>query len=94
MPAVSSACGYYEGAERRVLLGIIIAREIGFWAVIVLGLVARYIFQAKRLGLVLIALAPVIDLVLLITTAVHLRDGADAEWAHGLAAVYIGFSVA
>jgi heme/copper-type cytochrome/quinol oxidase subunit 4 len=77
-----------------VILGIIIACEIGFWAVIVLGLVARYIVKAKGLGLVLIALAPVIDLVLLTTTAMHLRSGADAEWAHGLAAVYIGFSIA
>ena len=77
-----------------MILGIIIACEIGFWAVIVLGLIARYILNAKRLGLLLIALAPVIDLVLLITTAVHLRSGADAEWAHGLAAVYIGFSIA
>ncbi|WP_369831220.1 hypothetical protein [Cryobacterium sp. Y50] len=41
----------------------------------------------------LIALAPVIDLVLLTTTAVHLHAGADAEWAHSLAVVYIGFSI-
>ena len=77
-----------------MILGIIIACEIGFWAVIVLGLIARYILKAKRLGLVLIALAPALDLVLLTTTAVHLRSGADAEWAHGLAAVYIGVSIA
>ena len=77
-----------------MILGLIVACEIGFWAVIVLGLFARYILKAKRLGLILIALAPVIDLVLLTLTAVHLRSGADAEWAHGLAAVYIGFSIA
>ena len=76
-----------------MILGIILACEIGFWAVIVLGLFARYILKAKRICLFLIVLAPVIDLVLLITTAVHLRAGADAEWAHGLAAVYIGFSI-
>lgn len=76
-----------------VILGIIIACEIGFWVVLVLGLICRYILKAKRLGLFLIALAPVIDLVLLITTALHLRSGADAEWAHGLAAVYIGLSI-
>ena len=75
-------------------MGIIIACEIGFWAVILLGLFARYILKVKRLGLLLIALAPVIDLVLLTTTAVHLRSGVDAEWAHGLAAVYIGLSIA
>ena len=77
-----------------MILAVIIACEVGFWVVLVLGLVARYILKTKRLGLVLIALAPVIDVVLLTTTSVHLRSGADAEWAHGLAAVYIGLSIA
>ena len=77
-----------------MILGIIVVCEIGFWAVIVLGLFARYILKLPRFGLALLSMAPVIDLVLLITTAVHLRSGAEAEWAHGLAAVYVGFSVA
>ena len=38
-------------------LGIVIACEIGFWAVIVVGLVVRYTLSAKRLGLLLIAVA-------------------------------------
>jgi hypothetical protein len=41
-----------------------------------------------------LACVPVVDLVLLIATVVHLRSGATAEWAHGLAALYLGFSVA
>ena len=77
-----------------MILGVLIACEIGFWLVIVLGLFTRYLFKARTLGLILLALAPVIDLVLVVTTAVHLRSGAEAEWAHGLAAVYVGFSVA
>ncbi|TFD54052.1 hypothetical protein E3T55_05065 [Cryobacterium frigoriphilum] len=77
-----------------MILAVLIACEIGFWVVIVLGLLARYLLEARTLGLILLSLAPVIDLVLLITTAVHLRSGAEAEWVHGLAAVYIGFSVA
>lgn len=52
------------------------------------------LLNKKRLGLVLLALAPVIDLLLLVATVTHLRSGAEAEWAHGLAALYIGFSIA
>ncbi len=40
------------------------------------------------------ASVPLIDLVLLIATAAHLRSGATAGVEHGLAAIYIGFSVA
>ena len=56
-----------------MILGIIVVCEIGFWAVIVLGLFARYILKTPRFGLALLSMAPVIDLVLLVTTAVHLR---------------------
>ncbi|MFC5930435.1 hypothetical protein D6T64_18705 [Cryobacterium melibiosiphilum] len=77
-----------------MILSVLIACEIALWVVIVLGLLARYLLKARTLGLILLAVAPVIDLVLLITTAVHLRSGAEAEWVHGLAAVYVGFSVA
>lgn len=77
-----------------MLLGIIVACEIGFWVAVLAGLAARYLFRAPRLGVALLALAPALDLVLLVATAVHLRSGADATAAHGLAAAYIGFSLA
>ncbi|KQQ93274.1 hypothetical protein ASF62_16335 [Leifsonia sp. Leaf325] len=77
-----------------MIVGLIVACEIGFWVAVVSGLVARYVLRMPRLGLVLLAAAPAIDVVLLIATAVHLKSGAQAEWAHGLAALYIGFSVA
>jgi hypothetical protein len=77
-----------------MILAVIIACEIGFWVAILLGLAARYLLKRPRLGVVLLALAPAIDLVLLIATAVHLRTGVDASWQHGLAALYIGFSIA
>jgi len=72
----------------------IVASEILFWVVILLGLVARYILNRKKLGLALLALTPVIDLVLLVTTSVDLYYGASATTAHALAAVYIGVSIA
>lgn len=77
-----------------MILTVIIVCEVAFWVVILAGLLARYVGRAPRLGLFLLALAPVIDLVLLISTAVHLRSGNQATWHHGVAAVYIGFSIA
>lgn len=73
---------------------MIVACEIAFWIVIVLGLVTRYIFKRKRLGLFFLALTPVIDLVLLIVTGIDLSNGAVATQAHALAAIYIGVSIA
>ncbi|MCC2308308.1 hypothetical protein [Cellulomonas chengniuliangii] len=77
-----------------MLLALIIACEIGFWVLIVLGLLARYTWRRPRAGLVLLALTPVVDLVLLVATTVDLARGATATVAHGLAAAYIGVSVA
>lgn len=77
-----------------MILGIIVACEIGFWIAIVVGLAARYLWRSPRLGAVLLGLAPVVDLVLLVATADDLRRGSIASWHHGLAAIYLGFSVA
>ncbi|MCI1696798.1 hypothetical protein [Aneurinibacillus aneurinilyticus] len=73
---------------------MIVACEIAFWVVIVLGLVMRYVFKLNALGLFLLALTPVIDLVLLIITGIDLYRGATATQAHAIAAVYIGISIA
>lgn len=72
----------------------IIACEVGFWIVILLGLITRYVFNRKRLGLFFLALTPVIDLILLIITATDLYKGAIATTAHAIAAVYLGISIA
>ncbi|BFH29845.1 hypothetical protein [Paenibacillus melissococcoides] len=71
----------------------IVASEIGFWVVIVLGLFARYVLKRQKLGLILLALTPVIDLILLVATSIDLYGGATATTAHALAAVYIGISI-
>jgi hypothetical protein len=73
---------------------MIVACEIAFWIVIVLGLVARYVFKRKRLGIFFLALTPIIDLILLITAGVDLYNDATATQAHAIAAVYIGSSIA
>lgn len=72
----------------------IIACEIGFWVVIFAGLLTRYIFNNKRLGLFFLALTPVIDLILLLITASDLYNGAVATQVHALAAIYLGVSIA
>lgn len=77
-----------------MILIAIIACEVAFWVAILAGLSARYLLRRRRLGLVLLALAPVIDAVLLILVAVDLLGGGTASWHHGLAALYIGVSIA
>ncbi len=72
---------------------MIVACEIAFWLVIILGLVVRYVLKKDRLGLFFLALTPVIDLLLLVITGVDLYRGAVATMAHGIAAIYIGVSI-
>ena len=43
---------------------------------------------------VLLLCVPLIDVVLLAATVLDLQRGASASFAHGLAAAYIGFTVA
>lgn len=72
---------------------LIVACEIGFWVVIVLGLFTRYVLKKNKLGLFFLALTPVIDLILLIITGLDLYRGATSTTAHAIAAVYIGISI-
>lgn len=73
---------------------LILACEIGFWVVVLAGLIARYILRQKKLGAVLLLLTPVIDILLLVFTVVDLNGGAKASFFHGLAAAYIGVTIA
>lgn len=75
------------------IIWLIIACEIGFWVFILLGLVTRYVFNKPFLGLLFLAMTPVVDLILLIATSYDLYRGAIATTAHGLAAIYIGVSI-
>lgn len=77
-----------------MIIAVIVFCEIAFWVVILGGLVARYLLRRRRTGAILLALAPVVDLILLIATAVDLMRGASASLPHVLAALYIGFSIA
>lgn len=77
-----------------MILTAIVMCEVGFWVAILGGLAARYLLQRPRLGAGLLLLAPAIDVVLLALVAVDLLGGGTASWQHGLAAIYVGVSVA
>ncbi|WP_217594184.1 hypothetical protein [Cohnella sp. GbtcB17] len=76
------------------MIGVIIGCEIAFWVFILAGLTCRYLLKWKKTGSALLLLTPVVDIVLLAVTVAHLRQGAEATFAHGLSAVYIGVSIA
>jgi hypothetical protein len=77
-----------------VLLGLIVGCEIAFWILLLLGLAVRYLAQRRRLGAALLLCVPLVDLVLLVVTVLHLRAGGTPGATTGLAAAYLGVSVA
>jgi hypothetical protein len=76
------------------LYWLIAGCEVAFWGILLLGLITRYLFKRKRLSNNLLLMLPVTDLVLLAITATDLKSGASATFAHGLAAAYVGLTVA
>jgi hypothetical protein len=73
---------------------LIIGSEVAFWLAILLGLYVRYYLNKEKLGLIFLALSPLIDLILLVAVSVDMYNGGKATIAHGIAAVYIGTSIA
>ncbi|ONI84986.1 hypothetical protein ALI22I_31535 [Saccharothrix sp. ALI-22-I] len=76
------------------LVVLIVACEIGFWVVLGAGLLARYALRMRRLGAILLVCTPLVDVVLLVATVFDLRSGGEAKTVHGIAAIYLGVSVA
>lgn len=77
-----------------MIVALIIACEVGFWVLLALGLAARYVLKWRRTSVVLLLCEPLLELVLFVVTAIDLKNGAEPGWEHGLAALYIGFTVA
>jgi hypothetical protein len=77
-----------------VIVALIVGCEVAFWVVLFAGLAVRYLLRKPTLGLRILLLVPLVDIVLLIVTALDLRRGAIAGWEHSLAAIYLGFTVA
>ncbi|MFG2551924.1 hypothetical protein [Streptomyces sp. NPDC048581] len=77
-----------------MIVALIIACEVGFWVLLALGLAVRYLLKWRRTSVVLLLCEPVLELVLFIATAIDLKNGAEPSWEHGVAALYIGYTVA
>lgn len=76
-----------------MIITMIIVAEVGFWVLLAAGLTLRYALRRPRAGAAVLLCEPLLELVLLVTTTIDLRNGATASTKHGLAAVYIGYSV-
>ncbi|MFD5327475.1 hypothetical protein [Streptomyces sp. NPDC127092] len=76
-----------------MIVTLIVICEVGFWVLLAAGLAARYLLKMPRTGLALLLCEPLLEVVLLVVTAVDLKNGADPSWKHGLAALYIGYTV-
>lgn len=85
-----------SGQQRRdnPIAVTIVGCEVGFWVVLGGGLALRYLARASRSSTIVLLCVPVVDLVLLILVAIDLGRGTTATPVHGLAAVYLGVSVA
>ncbi|MET9374454.1 hypothetical protein ABZX98_09940 [Streptomyces sp. NPDC002992] len=76
-----------------MIVALIAICEVGFWVLLAAGLATRYLLKMPRAGLALLLCEPLLEVVLLVVTAIDLKNGADPSWKHGLAAVYIGYTV-
>jgi 2TM domain-containing protein len=72
----------------------IVACEVAFWVLLGCGLLARYVLRARALSTALLIAVPLVDVVLLGISVADLRGGGTPHAAHGLAAIYIGASLA
>ncbi|GAA0580769.1 hypothetical protein [Streptomyces crystallinus] len=77
-----------------MIVTLIVVCEVGFWVLLAGGLALRYLAKMPRASVAVLLCEPLLELLLLVVTVVDLKNGADPDWKHGLAAVYIGFSVA
>ncbi|MFE5594667.1 hypothetical protein [Streptomyces sp. NPDC056549] len=76
-----------------MIVTLIVLCEVGFWVLLAAGLATRYLLKMPRTGMALLLCEPLLEIVLLVVTAIDLRNGADPSWKHGLAALYIGYTV-
>ncbi|MEV0525840.1 hypothetical protein AB0I66_20620 [Streptomyces sp. NPDC050439] len=77
-----------------MIVTLIIICEVGFWVLLAAGLALRYAAKMPRASVAVLLCEPVLEIVLFVVTAIDLKNGAEPDWKHGLAAVYIGYSIA
>lgn len=76
-----------------MIVTLIVICEVAFWVLLAGGLALRYLAKMPRLGAAVLLCEPLLEVLLLAVTAIDLKNGAEPDWKHGLAAVYIGFTV-
>lgn len=76
-----------------MILTAIVVAEVLFWVLLVAGLLTRYALRAPRVGAALLIATPIVDLVLLALTYIDLSSTNSSNFAHGLSALYIGYSI-
>ncbi|MFF1508913.1 hypothetical protein [Streptomyces sp. NPDC058326] len=76
-----------------MIVTLIVVCEVGFWVLLAAGLAARYLLRKPKLGAALLLCEPLLEVLLLVVTAIDLKNGAEPSWRHGLAAIYIGYTV-
>lgn len=76
-----------------LLISIIVA-EISFWVFLLGGFSIRYLLGWKKVSIMMLALTPVIDLILIGLAYFDLSHGSKSSFAHGLSAFYVGYSIA
>ncbi|MFG3348149.1 hypothetical protein ACGF1Z_24210 [Streptomyces sp. NPDC048018] len=75
-----------------MIVTLIVICEVGFWVLLAAGLAVRYLLRMPRTGLALLLCEPLLEVLLLVVTAIDLKNGADPSGKHGLAALYIGYT--
>ncbi len=76
------------------IAAVIVACEMGLWVLLGLGMVLRYLVRLRRTSTAVLAGIPLLDVVLVIATAIDLHRGADIGFVHVLAGFYLGSSLA
>ncbi|QUQ68002.1 hypothetical protein [Kutzneria sp. CA-103260] len=73
-----------------MLLTLVIGSEVGFFVLLLAGLVVRYLVKMPRTGAVLLALSPLGYVAVLIAGAIDLARGGTSDIAHVFGAIVIG----
>ncbi|ORT61423.1 hypothetical protein [Streptomyces sp. CB03238] len=76
-----------------MVVALIVICEVGFWVLLAAGLATRYLLKMPRTGAALLLCEPLLEVVLLVVTAMDLKNGAEPSARHGVAALYIGYTV-
>ncbi|MBO3085245.1 hypothetical protein [Cellulomonas fengjieae] len=82
-----------DAITQNPVAALVVACEVAFWVFLAAAVVARYALHLRRTSTVLLLCEPLLEVILLVATVGDLLRGAEPTWTHGLAALYLGFTV-